>query len=185
MSIDSCITMNDNLPEAIQKLKALELPPKVFLNQLTPLEKSVLNVLIVEEQALTVNAIRNRFIDEIWTTAVTTNPTTRKKLKIEAPPYTPECWTGGVEAYHIDGKKLYDTVMQHIKNRTPPQKRFNESKKVIRELNIASPPDQKTIHSILVELEAMGVVVSREEIGRKGKKAYYVNPAFLKELEES
>jgi len=165
--------MLNKIIEAMEKLERNGIDPSKVLVGLTGIERSILNVLIENEQAMNPNEIRRALILDVMRFFLSVSG----KVKEE---YTLKYWRGGLH-YPAEEKELFK--LWHKNRNLPPQKRFEEDAKLLKRFGVADIPDYRTIERILREMELMGIVISRDEVG-KAKKVYFVNPVFLEKVKK-
>ena len=166
--------MFDKIIEAIEKFEKAGVEPSKILVSLTGVERSVLNVLIAYEQAMNPNEIRNVLILDVVAYLLSLCGRGFKGYKLKY-------WRGEFH-YPLNEKEVLKALGKNVQPTT--QKQFEEDAKILKKYGIANIPDYRTIERILRELELMGVVISREEVG-KAKRVYFINPLFLEKIKKA
>ena len=148
-----------------------------LLSTLTPIEKSILLILVKTGGAIHANRIRELLITDAVFSVLCRMSEFEKELRRAGvtPENTPIFWLDLIKP----PKKLDEFV--NFARKTP----LTELDKYARELKrqgMAKIPDYKTIQKILYELTATSLVVSRSEVGGKAKTLYAINPKIKDEL---
>ena len=159
-----------------------ELSIEGFEYLLTPEEKTVWNVLKYKKHALNVNEIREAIIDEfIDVLKKYSKEIDPKTIYTLTRPISRHIWVGKVDLSKEKFDEAFNEILNkgiNLENPTSREKRIIAD--ILKRKGIVSIPSHKTIERILENFEKIGVVVSRPDVGGKGKKLYSLNPILAK-----
>jgi predicted transcriptional regulator len=150
---------------------------KEIYNLLTPLEQTILSVLLIERSALSVKVIRNKIIDYLIEFFKSPFRTIKNRkyyyfFRFLDIPYELQ-------------SQIMSELKEKLENTKTPSERRKIAEKIFKKHGIVEIPSFQTIEKILIELVASGLVIRRKPIiATKTKFVYAVNPKLLKELDK-
>jgi len=156
---------------------------------LTPLEKTILNVLVAFQSALTPAEIRETLIEAAWD--YLTSPLENAKLSYWVPPYRVKkplmrenllkdsTWIS--ETKDNEGSIAFDLLrLEKLKGEIPKFEWIEEVVRFLKKHDILQPPNYRTVENALNSLLGMGLVVFRKDESKKKKKMYAPHPLLLR-----
>lgn len=171
---------------------------EINLNELqvlmTPLERTILKVLMEKRTPLTVNEIKNILIADFqrilkhYDIEYLADPKRPGEPKIEykKPGKTPEplYWEGDYEFSPNTFSELgFELRKMEKAQNLPKYKVRTKIAGLLKKYGIVDIPSFNSINKILFEFEAQGLILSRDEVVGRGKKLYVINPKLINKEE--